>query len=279
MIKALPFAIMALMFASACKKTETQIEAEQQELITPLPTTSTTSGSLSGSVSPAESISRIVATAAKDNKKYIAQLFADGTFSATGLPEDSYSLEFTPSDFFEKPANTNIEVKAGKNTTASAITAIEKSGALSCYVNGQYQSWYRKGYHSGTMLQLVKLTTGTGIPEFDIKAEPAYDLGISLRPFNGPGTYICDPSTSSKLSYKLIKGGLATSIQDTGMQGSSATVIITSIDPVAKKIKGTSPYSSRSQCLSRITTASQTKDLLPLKLKNKAAKGSALYRT
>jgi len=242
MKKQLQILLFLLTLAIACKKREAQPEPEQpqpqQQPTVTRPVTSSTKGSLSGTVLPAEAISKITATLNQGGQKYAVQII-NGKFSAAELPEGSYTLDYTPNDFYQKPTGTTLEVKQGQNTEAGTILAKEKSGSISCYVNGQYQSWARKGYYSGTLLQLVNYTIGSGIPEIGIKMDLTYDLGITLSPFNGPGTYTCDPSTRSGISYKLIRGSLPFSIQNTENPGSSATVVITSVDPVERTIKGT----------------------------------------
>jgi len=240
MKKQLQILLFLLTLTIACKKrgAEPEPEQAQPQPIIGTPVTSTTKGSLSGTIIPAESISKITATLAEGGQQYPIQI-SNGKFIGSELPEGNYTLDYTPNDFYQKPSGTTLAVKLGKNTDAGTISPKEKSASISCYVNGQYQSWTRKGYYSGTLLQLVKYTTGTGIPELDFKMDLTYDLGITLSPFNGPGTYACDPSTKSGITYRLIKGALPISIQDTENPGSSATVIITNVDPVERTIKGT----------------------------------------
>ncbi len=240
MKKQLQILLLLLTLTIACKKRGAEPEPEypQPPPIVTTPVTNTNKGSLSGTVSPAEAISKITATLAQGGQKYTIQII-NGIFSASELPEGTYTLDYTPNDFYVKPSSTTLAVTSGKNTEAGAISLKKKSGTISCYVNEQYQCWSLKGYNSGTLLQIVKYTLGTGIPELDIKMNLTYDLGITLSPFNGPGTYTCDPSTRSGISYKLIKGALPISIQDTQNPGSSATVVITSVDPVTRTIKGT----------------------------------------
>lgn len=196
-------------------------------------------GSLSGVITPVASITRVVITSlATAEAKSVNVDPSKGSFSMKGLSAGSYTLDYIETDFFVKPAQTKVTVKADQNTEVGTISATERVAPISCYVNGEYQGWIRKGYYSNKLLQLVNYTIPSSGPNGN-GLETKYDLDITFRNFNGVGTYVCDNTKDTEITYSLYRGGLLQSRQSTETQGNIGTVTITSFDPVEKTIKGT----------------------------------------
>lgn len=195
-----------------------------------------TTGSLTGTVSPAGAITEInfVLTGTNSSYKCIPDL-KTGVFDMKEMPEGNYAINFITDPHYNGIPLAYTTIIAGKNKDLGTFTTKETNFSLSYEINGNFEGSLYKAYYTGTNLSLGPLSVST-YPE-DTRTK--YYLSIRLEGISSPGTYICK-GTSLKISYSGVRqgSGLRISYQSTEYAGGEGSVIITSIDPNTKTIKG-----------------------------------------
>jgi len=198
-------------------------------------------GSISGKALPAGAIKSVAATSQTDGRIYRVNVDTKtGMFAFSDVADGKYTLAYTANTYFNSPAKTEVNIAAGSSADAGIVTAQEKTYPLWCYVNGQYQGWDWRGYYSlnSGLLQLADLIM-INVGEYQINAEIIYDLSITISKLTGPGTYLCNASSTNSIRYNGSRNGFTIRQQSTATSGNTGTVIITEFDPATHTIKGT----------------------------------------
>lgn len=99
-----------------------------------------TTGSLSGTISPAGAVSRVTATNAGGLAFLATPNATTGAFSIDKLAPGVYTLSFTPASGYAAPADRSITIAAGQQAAAGTVVADSdgsiRSGTMSWTVNG-----------------------------------------------------------------------------------------------------------------------------------------------
>ncbi|QJD95000.1 carboxypeptidase regulatory-like domain-containing protein [Mucilaginibacter robiniae] len=220
--------------------------SKKEKSIIPTSTTSTTgtsgattnTGSVSGMISPIRAVKTITVLFLKTGTTYSCTAdTVTGAFSLANLPEGNYKIDFSTDPHYNGLASVNTVVTAGRNTDVGKFTTKEANFYLSYEINGTFEGWLFKGYYSSTLFNIGPLSIGT-YPE-DMRT--AYYPSITLDGLTGPGTYTCKGASKSKITYSgyRLGNGFRISYQSTEYAGGEGTVVITSIDPNNRTIKGT----------------------------------------
>lgn len=111
---------------------------QKDESATPAPPTT---GSLSGTVSPAGSITRVTAQSSTGLSFSATPDATTGAFSFSGLAAGQYTLSFTMASGYKPTASVSTSVVAGQNAALGTVQAtsdgIIKSGTMSWTTGGQ----------------------------------------------------------------------------------------------------------------------------------------------
>ncbi|MES2454790.1 MAG: hypothetical protein V4594_04590 [Bacteroidota bacterium] len=198
------------------------------------------SGSISGSVSPAGSVSGISAISDATGKQYTAVPDGSGNFRLSGLPYGKFFVSATPAEGsglfapFRKPVSLGNGQELDMGTILLTTTvppypvAFEANGTAYKTANGDIDAYYTSS------------TFGLN------SAVEGFRLIIMLKGINGIGEYVCNATTGSSMSFTEIRKNTRPDALitfggnwSTALSGSTATVKITAIDPVAKMVSGT----------------------------------------
>jgi len=230
--------LWASLLVSACSKKNETVDRVIPPVVTAVPAESLL-GTLTGSAAPLGAIKNVLLVGAGNGKQYeVIPSALNGSFVFRDIPAGDYMMYLSSAENFVAPPFP-VKILAKTTTGLGVITAREKAYALSCMVNGEFQGWMLKAYWgiNSNLLQLTNYTAGGSIPEAHYTTVK-YQLSISISDFRGPGTYICDKTSGNSIRYNGYKSILVSS-QDTQQEASAGVVVITSVDPVARLIKGT----------------------------------------
>lgn len=230
--------LWASLLISACSKKNEIVDRMVAPVVTAAPAESLV-GMLSGSAAPLGAIKNMLLVGAGNGKQYeVVPNALNGSFVFRDVPAGDYTMYFTSAEHF-MASPLPVKILAKTTTDLGVITAKEKGYALSCKVNGEFKGWILKAYRgtNSNLLQLTNYISGGSIPEAH-HTMVNYQLSISIGDFRGPGTYICNKTSGNSIRYNGYKSILVSS-QDTQTEGSTGVVIVTSVDPVARLIKGT----------------------------------------
>ena len=210
--------------AVSCTKTP----ADPAPVTPPAPTT----GSLTGTVSPAGSISTVTATSAGGLTFPVAP-DGSGGFRFEALVPGVYTLSFAPAAGFAAPASRSLTVVAGATAAAGTVAVSPYvavlRGTVSWETGGQT---YTASSLSGS-LATITATAQTG-NQADI-------LTLNLPGLNGVGTYrLENQNQQNNASYIISNGGVPAASYSTAVVGGlNGTVTVTSYDAAARTMSGT----------------------------------------
>ena len=238
--------LLLLIFTFGCNKTERAVpnsKEDESKTVSNLPP-----GSLSGTISPVEATSRIIAMFVGTSKYYVIEVDkVSGRFNLADLPEGDYVLHFDVDPRYESIKDINTKVISGKTTDLGTFapkmidSPIEKpvltQYTISCEVDGVFGGWNYSSVFSSAQFTIARFSIGTFPEDNRIAFVPA----IMLKNVTGPGTYICNGTTANKITYSSyhLGSGFRRSYNSTEYEGGEGVVVITSIDNDARIIKGT----------------------------------------
>ncbi|RZK68762.1 MAG: carboxypeptidase regulatory-like domain-containing protein [Pedobacter sp.] len=164
---------------------------------------------------------------------------ATGHFEITNLPAGKWSIYFQPNNGF-KPQNSLITINNKQTANIGTITfeSAPFVSSISMIANGKTLRMTGSAIYDGTKLNIsgrysrgVNNSIGDGI----------FNLTISLDQVTVPGTYVCNSTTTSKITYtqNLYGLGAPNGTWASTKEGSDATIIVTNVDLANKTIKGT----------------------------------------
>jgi hypothetical protein len=235
----IPFLLVLLMTGASCNKKTAPAPAQEnaitrQEIMKPAPSR----GSFSGMISPAKAVKSIKFVLSGSGKSYSCSPdTVTGAFKLDNLPEGLYQVTFVNDARYRPLAYLNAPILTGQNNDLGSFSTTVMAYYSSCEINGTYEGWFFKGYYASPYFSIGPTIIGS-YPE-DMRT--AYYLSISIDGLTGPGTYTCKGTSKSKITYSgyRLGNGIRISYQSTEYSGAEGTVIISSIDPSSRIIKGT----------------------------------------
>lgn len=208
--------------------------------------------SISGTIVPAAAAREVYIRSTSNGGIYFLLKPDPGTgrFSVGQIPADTYEINFTPaSDFVRRASETVTVVKSQLVDIGQVIfTPLVNTGELSCKLNDTFTSWDTFNDNRNTSISVAYTSSALSIKGLRQSNavrgldgnSSSTEINIKLENVTGPGTYICDASTVSEMTYhykaERIMFGLPPS--SSKKEGGKATVIITAIDADTKTIAG-----------------------------------------
>lgn len=211
----------------------------------PAPTT----GSIEGTVSPADGLKSVTATNA-GGLTFLATPTAAGAFAIDKLVPGTYTLFFDPNLGYQAPASRSITVAAGAAAAAGVVVVVSdgsiRSGTASWTVSGQNFSTAQVtgGISRSTQIgDIFSLTASTRNSTGVIDEVKLFVGGIDLV----PRTYILESSPNSASYTRIGSNGQAVVYQIySGQQGSSGygTLTVSSYNAATGTLTGTFAFSA-----------------------------------
>jgi hypothetical protein len=207
---------------------------------------------ISGIIAPATAANLIYARNTTDWSVYF-ELKPDpntGRFSVSQIPPGTYEIVFIAANAFVKQPSQTITVAKDQQADIGTVqfTPLARVAQLSCKVNGTAISWDTFNEYRGTSVMVTytdAVLSIRGLWQSPAIPSPAsnvrtHEINIRLENVTGPGTYMCDETTGSVMNYayKIQHTMSPLPITSSKNTGGKATVIISSIDVVAKTITG-----------------------------------------
>jgi hypothetical protein len=200
-------------------------------------------GNIIGVISPANASSAFIAQCVEpfSSNSYSGVVdSATGNFEITNLPAGKWSISFQSNNGFKSRQNSLITINNKQTANIGTITfeSAPSVSSISVIANGKNLNMIGSAKYDGTKLDIsgrysrgLNNSIGDGI----------YTLTISLDQVTVPGTYICNSTTSSKITYtqNLYGLGAPNGTWASTKEGSDATIIVTNVDLANKSIKGT----------------------------------------
>lgn len=233
--------LLLLPFVVACAKKESD---------QPAPAPAPTTGSITGSVSPADALKSVTASMA-GGLTFVGIPTATGTFAFDKLAPGSYTLSFEPNLGYLVPASRTIVVVAGSAAAAGVVTVASdgsiRSGTAGWTASGQtYTTTQVTGGVqvtglAGNALSLVAIArSSTGVTD----AVNLFVGGFTLA----PGTYNLIGSPYTSAAYTRTNNlGQASGYSFQGGSagpGASGTVTIGSYSAATGTLAGTFAFSA-----------------------------------
>lgn len=210
-----------------------------------------TTGSLAGTVSPANGLTKVTATDG-GGLTFVATPGTNGAFTIADLKPGEYTLSFTPASGYAQPGNRSITIVAGQQAAAGTVE-VESDGSVR---NGTI-SWTRDGvaYTStalsgmirpvGYLTEISASTTSGGSTHQvsftfsnSITGPGTYEL-FSSGPGNNGGEYIVTTGSNTvRYGTYLYQTGPTTGYAGRG------NFIVTSFDATSRRMSGTFSYSA-----------------------------------
>ena len=203
----------------------------------PAPVATPTTGTITGTVSPARAVTQVTAKTAGGLTFTATPDASTGAFTTPALAAGQYTLSFTMAPGYLKIADKMITVTAGQAASAGIVQATSdgtiKSGTITWTVNGQTytttaltgkvdRSVNRTFYVTGTV------TSGNQVDELN--------LALSTT-FSGASSYDYKTYYNSA-GYRRVVGGLPTLDYRTSTN-STGTLVVTQYDEAAGTMTGT----------------------------------------
>lgn len=224
----------------------------QNLLVDAISVASAGNASISGTIAPATAANLIYARNTADWSIYF-ELKADpntGRFSVSKIPPGTYDIVFlSANEFIDQPTQTITVVKDQQADIGTVqFTPLVRTGQLSCKLNGSAISWDTFNEYRGAFITVkyeaaalsIRGLWQSGSFQHPIGNAKSHEINIKLENVTGPGTYICDATTESVMTYmyrvQRTMSGLPTT--SSKKEGGKATVIISSIDAGTKTITG-----------------------------------------
>lgn len=214
----------------ACRKDNTSPEPEEK------------TGSLSGTVSPTGTAKAITILRDGESADKAQQIVPDantGKFSFSGLKVGTYALMTEPTTGFRPIPNQAVEIKHDQETTvalfleASQIYPITTPNIPMSFNSG----FSTRVLYNDQTLTIRKFRSEGSWGKLGFKT---FELTLQLYAVTGPGTYICDATSKSSISYvSAYDGTIGFRTWGSKTTNGNATVTITTFDPGTKEISGT----------------------------------------
>ena len=206
-------------------------------------------GSISGTILPAGMTTSVVLTSNNDPKSSIT-IKPDantGSFSAIKLRPGHYSIILIPkSGYSSSFKNITAEVTPGANTDVGVFDVAvnfdpvnsftpdnidaDKSYSLSHKLNGDFIGYGAAADYAGSNLTITGKRSEGSYLKLNYKT---YETTINVTGVTAPGTY------AATISYVTTKNTIGYRTWGSKPAGGEATVLITVLDRVNKKISGT----------------------------------------
>lgn len=217
------------------------------------PTPAVTTGTISGMVSPAGSITTVTATSASGQMATATPVASTGAYSFASLAAGTYGLTFAPATGYVAPAaRPGVVVMTGQTTAAGTTTVSPTSpgGAAGSF------TWSEGGVAKSGVVQAHTLQAGGTSSVYTLNLTGATAAGggttnndlvtLTLLNVSGPGTYALGISASGVLAtatFNRNRIGSPTAIWGAGPglaggQG-SGSITLTSFNPTARTAAGT----------------------------------------
>jgi hypothetical protein len=215
------------MFFLSCKKDTS---------ISPPNTSSTSPGSVNGSVNPAYAVISITLSSTTGGQSYSTTPNSNGDFTFTSIPVGSYILNVATISLYHTPTGVNVTITSGNNTQVNAITLTYNNSAQTGIINytldgvsyTDYPNYVGLGYSNNNF----RLTGATN-------SNPSYYyLDISLLNVTNPGVYNTTYNSSYISLFHYASPGNADGYWSTNNGGSGA-VNITMINTSNRTMSGT----------------------------------------
>ena len=236
--------------------------SEKEEDPQPTPTT----GSLSGTVSPAGALSKVTATDA-GGLTFVATPDAAGAFSIKDLQPGSYTLTFAPATGYTAPADRSITIVAGQNVGAGTVSVDSdgsiRSGTVTWTVDGtNYSTTNVLGSLTANSFGGTALSFGATATMGNIAYEVEVDISGMLL---APGTYRLQRATGpgfNTASYEVVTNGIPGAYYGVDV----GTFTIVSYDATGRILTGTFSYKADSFNSSTFLTVNVTNGTFRLQL-------------
>lgn len=203
----------------------------------PAPAATPTTGTITGTVSPARAITQVTARTTGGLTFIATPDASTGAFTTPALAAGQYTLSFTMAPGYKSVADKTITVTAGQTASAGTVQAASdgtiKSGTMTWTVNGQT---YTATALTGRVDRSVNRSfTVTGSVTNGNQVDELY-LGLGTT-FYGAGSYGYNTPYNSA-AYRRIVGGLPTFDYNTS-SSSIGTLVVTQYDEATGTLAGT----------------------------------------
>ena len=225
----------------------------------PTPVATPTTGTITGTVSPARAVTQVTAKTAGGLTFIATPDASTGVFTTPALAAGQYTLSFTMAPGYLAIADKTITVTAGQAAAAGTVQATSdgtiKSGTMTWTVNGQtYNTTNLSGIADATVNKTLAVT---GKSTSGAQVDQVYlQLGTV---FNGVGTY---PLQSGYYEGHYIRttGGITSFDYNTANIGSTAagSLIVTQFDAATGTAAGTFAFTGGNLSGSTVTQATVT---------------------
>ncbi len=207
--------------------------------------------SISGRISPADAAYSVTLTGTKSAITVTIDP-STGNFRAVLLPEDTYTPSFQTGGKYIAPTISAITTQSGKvselgthnfaaNVQLSAVSvSAGTTTKFTSHLNPSANMGSITASLNGAALSISCLRSSGAIGTAE--GGTVTRLGIRISDFKGTGTYICDQSAQSKITYYYYNTRLSMAPAtdcSSDLEDASATIIVTAYDPVKKTISGT----------------------------------------
>jgi|GEM_PF-2330829 len=207
--------------------------------------------SISGRISPADAAYSVTLTGTKSAITVIVNP-STGNFKAMLLPEDTYTPSFQTGGKYIAPAISAITTQAGRiselgthnfaaNVQLSAVSvSAGTTTSFTTHLNPTANMGSITASLNGAALSISCLRSSGALGTAE--GGTVTRLGIRINDFKGTGTYTCDQSTQSKITYYYYNTRLSIAPAtdcSSDLEDASATITVTAYDPVKKTIRGT----------------------------------------
>ncbi|MFC5272248.1 hypothetical protein [Adhaeribacter terreus] len=195
------------------------------------------SGTVSGTISPAHSATKVYLITATDTIKGTPT--AAGTYELKEVKAGSYSLAFKAADNFDSPAPSTIEVKKGQTTNVPVVTftALPANGFISVEISGVTYSG-TPSYFFGNEYPMV--WSGNGWPN---NYAGGHQIRLTLPIITGVGTYSSATHQPTGEDLEIAVANMNNFWTVNNAMG-TATLIVTSFNPTTKRINGTFSFTA-----------------------------------
>lgn len=201
-------------------------------------------GGLTGAITPVAAVQTVdlIDLSKRDTVKLMPDA-GTGAIKASGLNAGRYRLHFEVNPGYLVPADSAINITAGKTLALDTFTF----AATPLYASLRFQSSDGFVFPASVTATFrdstVSLTAGGSIWYHDGEGDDgeSYKLTFVLAGVHGPGTYTCQGNAASSMNIALLRQALAgaSGNWNTIGTGGNATITISSIDPATRVISGT----------------------------------------
>ena len=193
-------------------------------------------GTVSGSVTPSTAIISVSLDTITGGQRHTMSPNTDGTFSFSSVLPGQYKLRVTSTAIYNAPAQVNVSVTSGNNSSIPAITltynSAAQTGTINFTMNGTSYNIYNNSLFLTYSSSIFNLTGGTpSTPSY-------YYLDLKLNSVSGIGTYNISTSASYISIFYYTSPGNAGGYWSTNNGGTGA-VTITTLNTTTRTASGT----------------------------------------